>query len=494
MRGKRKRWENRKTNERCRIVGGKSVLLGFVVWMAFGGCAFCSEEVTLNVMIRYDFNIPEDFERIAGEADRLVKEKIGVHINFIPVLPLTQETVRATAQKEGIVVDVASEIAGDFHYRDLDELLERYGQDILEIATEEEIKNTKQNNHLYTLPSKADYAASAGIAFRKDILEKYEIDPDSIETLEDVDTLFAFLSEAEPDLIMTSPLWTQTGFLLRYRFFVSIPDTIFDFTRDDEELVNFYETQEYREWVTMFRKWNDLGYLPQELPLQSIKGSEMVKAGKLFSYFCACKPGIEWEEGVSSGQEMVIVPLMEPYITNASVRISPWGITEECPYPEEAMKFLNLLYSDAELVNLLIYGIEGVHYEVLEDGTIDFPEGVTSDTSGYHPNMGWSFPNQMLSYIWHGNDPDLWKHTEEFQKEAETAEATGFCFDDTDVREENAKLNEIAQTYAYGLETGMLNPDIYLPQMLSEMEEAGAETVRQEIERQYDEWKEGQKR
>ena len=485
---------NKESKKQISVLGYLIFRIAVFACVGQGSKVLAQEEaITLNVMIRYDFEIPDDFEMVAKKADEMVWEKIKVHVNFIPVLPLTQENERTMAEKQGIIIDVASKIAGDFTYQKLDELLPLYGQDILEIATEQEIENTKQNGHLYTLPSKADYAASAGIAMRKDILEKYEIDPNSIATLEDVDNLFAFLCEREPDLIMTSPLWTQSGFLLRYRFFDSIPNSIFDFTREDGELVNFYETEQYRSWISMFRKWYEQGYLPEELPLQNIKGSEMVKAGKLFSYFCACKPGIEWEEGVSSGQEMVIVPLLETYITNASVRISPWGITQECRHPKEAMKFLNLLYSDDEFVNLLIYGIEDIHYEVLEDGTIDFPEGVTADNSGYYPNMGWSFPNQMLSYIWNGNDPDLWEKTQKFQQEAETAESTGFCFDEENIKEKNEQLNEIAQKYTYGLETGMLDPDIYLPRMLSEMEQAGTEEVKEEIERQYQVWKEDKK-
>lgn len=59
------------------------------------------------------------------------------------------------------------------------------------------------------------------------------------------------------------------------------------------------------------------------------------------------------------------------------------------------------------------------------------------------------------------------------------------------IREQNETLNQIAQKYTYGLETGMLDPDIYLPRMLSEMENAGIEEVKEEIERQYEEWKEG---
>ena len=34
-----------------------------------------------------------------------------------------------------------------------------------------------------------------------------------------------------------------------------------------------------------------------------------------------------------------------------------------------------------------------------------------------------------------------------FQKNAKTAESAGFYFDDTNVREQNEKLNEIAEKY-----------------------------------------------
>ena len=47
------------------------------------------------------------------------------------------------------------------------------------------------------------------------------------------------------------------------------------------------------------------------------------------------------------------------------------------------MKFLNLLYTNAEVINLIDWGIEGVHYVKNEDGTIRYPDGVTAETSTY---------------------------------------------------------------------------------------------------------------
>ena len=86
---------------------------------------------------------------------------------------------------------------------------------------------------------------------------------------------------------------------------------------------------------------------------------------------------------------------------------------------------------------------------------IDFPDGVTAENSGYYPNMGWSFPNQMLSYVWEGNEVNLWEETQKFVELAEVSPVLGFAFDDTGVKRMNRTLNEIAEKYSSGLESGL---------------------------------------
>lgn len=77
---------------------------------------------------------------------------------------------------------------------------------------------------------------------------------------------------------------------------------------------------------------------------------------------------------------------------------------------------LNEMYTNPDVVNLLDWGIEGVHYEKQDDGTIDFPEGVDANTTTYGLNMDWFFGNQFLSYIWgKGRDTTIYSRLEENQ-------------------------------------------------------------------------------
>ena len=47
--------------------------------------------------------------------------------------------------------------------------------------------------------------------------------------------------------------------------------------------------------------------------------------------------------------------------------------------------------------------------------------------------MGWMMPNQFLTHVWEGNDPELWTEMKEFNTNAKVSKASGFSFDSTNV-------------------------------------------------------------
>ena len=57
------------------------------------------------------------------------------------------------------------------------------------------------------------------------------------------------------------------------------------------------------------------------------------------------------------------VELIPALASTDRVTMGLWSIAGSCEHPEAAMKTLNELYSNPELSNLYMYGIEGVHYE-----------------------------------------------------------------------------------------------------------------------------------
>lgn len=461
--------------------------------------AQADQKKTLIMPVLYATEIPQDMELIEHAVSELTQREIGVSVELIPVLYSTaasgQDELRRSElellEKQGITFDILPSLIQNGSFLPLDDLLETYGQEIVRLVGERRLDLMRQDGVLYELPSVSDYISSFGLTMRKDIVERYDLDLSSLKTLEDLDELFDYVSSQEPELYMISGYRTRNGFVSRLKAAkIDIPPFCSQSAEDPGNLKNYYASQEYGQMVSLFYDWNQAGYIPDHLFLQSIEASSLVKGGILFSYFSPYKPNIEYEETLSCGREMVSIPLMEPMVTSSSIDITVhWGINSTCQEPEKAMELLNLLYTNESLANLLSYGIENIHYRVLEDGSITYPDGVTADTCGYQNTQTWLLPNQYLSLVWEGNDPGLWEEVKEYNESADYSDTIAFSPDTSGLSRELAKIDEILGTYATGLESGQLDPDVYLPMMLDEMEAAGADTVLAEMQAQFDRWK-----
>src|SRR5690625_2590559 len=91
------------------------------------------------------------------------------------------------------------------------------------------------------------------------------------------------------------------------------------------------------------------------------------------------------------------------------------SIARNSKNPEKAMEFMNLLYSDADIMNLIAIGIEGEHYVLNDEGLATLPEGV--EKSAYLQGQ-WQLGNNFLTHVWEGNAPDLWEQMEEINNNA----------------------------------------------------------------------------
>lgn len=152
---------------------------------------------------------------------------------------------------------------------------------------------------------------------------------------------------------------------------------------------------------------------------------------------------------------------------------------------------MNELFINPDLANICINGIEGKHYVVNDEGLAAYPEGVDGATTGYasHP---WGWPNEMISLVWEGSDPDLWKQTDQYNKDAIVSVGKGFSWDNATVLNEVTACNNVKAKYANALETGSVDPADALPKFIKELEDAGVNTIIKEKQKQFDAWLEEQ--
>ncbi len=432
----------------------------------------------------------QDQKMVEKEINRIVKEKLNIEIEFrVYSQDYLQNINRMMVGQEQLdLAFVYKSMYEDYVMNqqlwELDSLLDTYGQGIKNAVGEKVINTCRLNDKLYGLPNNRDYAVGwDAYILRKDLLDKYGIDASKIKTTEDLEKVFDIIKEGEPEVTVVS---SSTGTMLSNCYFSLESIGVHMKEGQSKKVSNLFETKEFKNTLQRIRRWYLKGYLGENILEQTQTVEQRIKEGTLFAYAYRAKPGVEQQESIGCGRDVVCVQLGKNIVANNEPSSMQWVITKSSASAEKSMQLLNLLYTNADLMNLLSYGIEGVHYEFTKDGHITYPKG--KKTNIFAGNA-WEMPNQFITYIWEGNPLSLWSDMKKFNEDALYGCDFGFIFDTSPVATEYITLEEIYNKYISILGNGLVDPEEGLEKMNREMESNFIEEVIAEEQRQFDEWK-----
>ncbi|RTE11453.1 ABC transporter substrate-binding protein [Paenibacillus whitsoniae] len=456
----------------------------------------------LNVAFPVIGTIPKDMPLVQDAINKITQQKINATVKLTPISYGNWDQQLNLMLSSNEKLDLM--IVGNNNYSSLvvkgqivalDKLLEQHGQGITKTLDPAYLNATKINGSIYAVPTIRDFASSQGITMRKDLVDKYHIDVNSIRTLDDVEAVLKTIKANEPNLTPLIPGNIGVSILDRYRTYDDLGDSMGVLPNYDNNLkvVNLYETQEYAELLKKIRGWYNSGLILKDAATNKTSQYDFIKSNRAFAYLANMKLGFEQSESTAAGTPLVAATLVQPVSRTASVINVMWGIPINSKAQEKAMDFMNLMYTDKDIVNLFNWGIKDQHYVVKSDNVIDFPQGVDAKTSGYNLNMGYLFGNQFLSYVFNGNDPKIWTNMDQFNKSALKSKALGFTFDASAVKTEYAAVASVVTQYKLPLETGSVDPEKTLPEFIAKLKSAGIDKIIAEKQKQLDAWAKGSK-
>lgn len=484
--------------------------LALVLSALMGGAALADdlrepELVTLDVIMMASAGKDGSGE-VVDAINAYLEEKLNIRINltFISYGNYTQQTNLMLSAGEGIDVfpvymTPLTTVANNGQILPLDDLLAEYGQGIVEQVGEEFINCGKVGDEVFGITTGRDLAASYGFEMRKDICDKYNIDYENITTLDQLHDALVTVHTNEPDLVCVVP---SNGELVRNWGWDPLGDAgtplgvLMDMGRSDT-VVNLFETDYYREFVTTMHEWYEEGLIMADAVSNTESVGTMMGAGTAFGGFMNLKPYFNVQETTNYGTEIVVSEILPAFSCTSNVSMATWAIASSTKHPEAAMKLLNMMYTDPTLENLMIYGIEGKHYVVLGDAAngqkiIGYPEGIDATNTTYRPSGGWLWCNQFIGHVWTGNPADYWDVTREFNQTAIKSNAFGFTWDASNVRNQVTACTNVMQKYHQALMCGAVDPDETLPKFIQELKDAGIDAIVADKQAQYDEWKKAQ--
>ena len=376
----------------------------------------------------------------------------------------------------------------------LDSLLEEYGQDILANVPEEWLKAGKIGTEQYSIPGDRGKGSGIGFFMVKEVADAIGVNVEDVKDLDDVEEVLKKVKDAFPDMY---PLAPDVGgynpmpvaYDPVYGYLGCIPD-VYEY-KDGDPLVNFYETEQYKDWTSTMYKWMKEGLVMPDGANSTVTNKSLMAAGKVA---CAIRntdpdPEGEWSDAV--GKEVVVSELLNPKLY-AATHHAGWqvGIGSTSQNPERAMQVLNLISADVDFANTLCFGVEGVHYQIKDaaKNTIEYLPGQDGSSTEYESIWG-RFPQGFDIYVPLGRPDNFWEILEEFNEECVFSPAYGFSYDPSNVQNETAACANVISKYDAPLQCGMLDPEIELPKFIEELKAAGADKIIADKQQQFDEWK-----
>lgn len=346
------------------------------------------------------------------------------------------------------------------------------------------------NGTVYAIPCYKGQVLSWKYIYNEDYGDAYDMD--SIKSLDDLDAAFAAMKAKYPDEYFGA-YTNQYNVLKNFETHTSQVGTYFATVGDDPTLVNYFETDAFKEGIKKAYEHRQKGYVDPEGSTNTQSHDALVLSGAVKGVIMGHAYSIDTVEKMfdsnnSYGAKFKAVQIATSDMTTNTLT---YGIPYTSKNPAKAAEMMNLIWTDEFIASTLIYGLEGKSWVWNDDHTsIEYPDGLGIDTVPYTAlyTCG-AFGNQFLLY---GFDQNTSEADKTFMKDlldnAWYPPLFGFIPDANKVSTQVAAISNVYKQYYDTLVYGDVDPDVYLPQFLDALEQAGIDDVMKEYQSQVDAW------
>lgn len=459
---------------------------------------------------------PADLETVEAAINEITEEEIGAHVIIEPIpfgdLSSQQNLMISSGDQLDLVLALWEGGIGNYVEKgaviELTDLVEAHGQDILS-STGAAIAGGYYNGSLYAVPNAEAQGHSYGFYAREDVVTElgFSFDPDTVYTIEDLEALFAAYKEAYGD-----GYYCVAGTTSSSEFFPNLyghVDNLGNGTggyvfgglidcldKTNTTIENIYASEEYMDYAQRMYDWAKKGYYSADAATNTDAGTAQIASGNYLGQFNNTEKVQQAQVSSACGTPMIPINIVSPYSATSMYQAVLWGISSNCEYPEKAMQMLNILYSNPDVVSMLMYGFEGTHYEVVEQGdahkrVIAFPEGMDAMNSSYYVTLG-VFGNQNLYPVWAPDTLERYDLLTEFNaevaKEENKSVALKYAFNFNEHASEYSAVAAVVSQYSGAIASGSVDPTTQIPAFVKALEDAGINTLIEANQAQLDAW------
>lgn len=430
---------------------------------------------------------PQNLEEGVAKINEYIAGKYGVKIDIKVAGWGDYDTKMNTIVNTGEAFDIMFVNNNNYNrfinlgaLADITDAVQKETPDLFKFIPEKVWNGTKLNGKIYSVPTYKDSSITQYFVWDDSIVKKYNIDYANIKTLKELDKPFRAIKAGEGKSYYPLQMIKDDGFNGMFNKYddltlglrpmgVKIDDT-------SRKVVSVLEQPDVMEDLKQLHQWYKDGITNPDAPT-------LGEAPKKLPFFSAqAFPGAEASWQVDKGVEKyVMAQQFGPIFTTSSIQGSLNAISANSKYKAEALNFIQAVNTDAQLRNMLAYGIEGTDWQKVSDNVIKR----TSDT--------WTLPaySQGTFFNMAAVDPnpaDQWDAVKKLNEEATASVTLGYALDISSLSTEVANCKAVWDKYKYELQTGASDPVVMVPKIVKELKAAGMDKIMAEAQKQITEY------
>jgi putative aldouronate transport system substrate-binding protein len=352
------------------------------------------------------------------------------------------------------------------------------------------IREASIDGHLYGISSLMRVYSAFGPQVRTDLVEGKGWNG-KMDTFADyeayMDIVKANYPEIEPYEVgatgatfLSSSFMTSRGFYAMGNFYI-------DPSQPNPKLMLIYEYEPFiTEYLPMVQRWAQKGFWPRDVLAQQNQDKFR------FGYAASNMTNLEmYEENFRAHPEWNLQ--FYNWVTDLSYQsfLQDMAVVSATSQnPERALAVYDLITNDKEIFRALFYGIEGVSYSIeMENGQerIVFPDADNFAISNF-----WAARTDEFFLQFRGGPTNLNSLKQDWSSRIVDGRGAqkyrALNFDTSAVDTELAAITSAATQYFNPVSIGLEDPATAIPELKRQYEAAGIEKIRQDYQRQLDEY------
>ena len=430
-----------------------------------------------------------DNQMVLDEVNRLLAERYQLKLNpiFVDEGSFNQKMNAINASGEEYDLVYTSSHRNSFYQNvthgclaDLTELLPKYAPKTYASMPEKTWECVKNEGKIYAVPNWQVQAKAAGLFIDKDVLDKSGVALDELNSIDALETYLGNVAALGTNVNYMGSLWDRIIYNYGMQPLSIGPAAVRYKKEGKPEIINMYDTDEFSDYVKMRKEWIEKGWITREYSKGTYYTDKNIR--RSLGYLQIYNPGLEVAVSKDKGYEIVQGKFSDAVFSADGVQAALTGVSATSKHPEEAVKMIEVMNTDKDIFNLMLFGIEGKHYTKIDDNYISFIDGAKYDRIPC-----FLIGSQRNAYLVEGQPANLIEQIDELNNSAYVSPVNFINFDVTAIETEIANCTTVIKEQLSNLDIGYYDDYSAVEKFRNDLKTAGADEIIKELQRQVDE-------